>query len=81
MKKLVVILVCTLILLAIQEVASESGTVDITVLNPPYWVNITSPLNTTYTTTSLYLNVTSNFTADAYWYKLIRINNNKIINF
>ena len=80
MKKLVVILVCTLILLAIQEVASESGTVDITVLNPPYWVNITSPLNTTYTTTSLYLNVTSNFTADAYWYKLIRINNNEIIN-
>jgi len=86
MKK-VVLLVCAVLSLAfliIPAAKSETGTVGVTVLSP-YWINITSPLNTTYTgdsgsTMELQLNVTSNFTADAWWYKLIRVNNDEVIN-
>jgi len=86
MKKLVRFLVFTFLLFTIISlVKSETGTVEIEVLNMPYWVNITHPLNTTYTeasgsTITLQLNVTSNFTANTWWYKLTRIENNQVIN-
>jgi len=49
------------------------------------FINITTPLNTTYNFEStgnylLYLNVTSNFDVDSWWYDLIDLQSNVIVN-
>ena len=77
--------ITALITFTTQLVKSDStGTVSIFVEMPPYEINITAPLNTTYNLSlnnySLQLNVTSNFSVNTWWFNLYDLKHAQAVN-